>query len=71
VIGHVGRSCPSTAVVTGSGPVRFIPERSSFLAWWPLLISQEWGAIWHRVYGSPAICRWIEPIVSRFMGRNQ
>jgi hypothetical protein len=29
-----------------------------------------WGHIWYSVCGSPAVCRWREPVVSRFMGRN-
>jgi hypothetical protein len=42
VIGQVGRSYPCTVVVMGTGLVQFIPEYTSFLGWWPLLISQEW-----------------------------
>jgi hypothetical protein len=42
VIGQVGRSCLSMAIVTGRGPVWLIPEYISFLGWWPFLISQEW-----------------------------
>jgi hypothetical protein len=43
-----------------------------FLGWWPLLFSQEWwGHIWYVVYGSPAVCCWREPIVSRILSRNR
>jgi hypothetical protein len=34
------------------------------------LVKDAQGLIRYGVYGSPAICCWREPIVSRILGRN-
>jgi hypothetical protein len=42
------------------------------LDWWPSSSAWSGGVIsWYGVYGSPAVCRWRELIVSRILGRNQ
>jgi hypothetical protein len=49
-----------------------VPGISSFLSWWPLLFCLKWcGPIRYGVYGSPAIFRCSESVVSRILGHNR
>jgi hypothetical protein len=69
---QVVRSYSSMAVVMGGGEDRY----DSFLSLVLFLVgspsySAKRGHVWYRVYGSLAICRCREPIVSRFLGHNR
>jgi hypothetical protein len=49
-----------------------VPGISSFYVGGPSSSAWSGGAIsWYGVYGSPTICRWREPIVSRVLGHNR
>jgi hypothetical protein len=47
--------------------------RLIYLGWWPPPFHP--GVVellsWYGVNGSPAVCRWREPVISRILGRNR
>jgi hypothetical protein len=69
---QVAKSCLPTSIVMRKRDCSDYSWVQFFLGWWPLLFNQEWwGHIQYGVYGSPAVCYWREPIISRILGRNQ
>jgi hypothetical protein len=69
---QVVKSCLPTSIIMRESEGVDCFRVFFFLGWWPLLFSQEWwGHIWYGVCGSPIICCWTEPVVSRIMGHNQ
>jgi hypothetical protein len=66
------KSCLPTSIVMRKRDSVECSRFQFFLGWWPHLFSQEWwGHIWYGVYGSPSICYWREPVVSRILACNR
>jgi hypothetical protein len=68
----VGKSCLPTSTIMKKRDCTDCSWVQFFLGWWPILFNQEWwGHIRYGLYGSPAVCCWRKPIISKILGHNR
>jgi hypothetical protein len=69
---QVVKSCLPTPIVGWKSDGMDHSHDLFFLGWRPLHFSLEWwGLIRYGVYGSPAVCCWREPVISRILDCNR